>query len=797
MAADFEQVKQNITDTIYENGEELITGQVMQDRLLEMVSVTEEAINDVTIDPTVNVTVNNTTGTPSGSASFQNNQFSFEFSGIKGETGNSGYTGAVGELEVVNNLNSDDATAALSAYQGKVLDEKIGQTVKTVEQTISDEKKGIARNNIDFESAIYGEWGNYLKDVLINGVYALETRDGWRVTDFIPYTPGTQLVWRFGYGAVAFSAFLVFYNSDRMSVNFLSANGFTNSRSGNWNVVGASFIRASYYKTINGEDNICPITIGGIDWYEKDSVEGINKETLDYSRCWKPLPLGKLINCDTTSGELTHNTTYDPIRVTGGSILCLPSPMLKVRLRTPKDLGYTLSCFFWYGGSDGVINQSSGTALWNNEVITFPATAKAFRIVFRGATGATTGIYYKVPISASDIQQMIDSGELAIEYEDTSELGTMERNLSLLPQVTAAKRVLNLQDLSGDGFEGTAVFAHISDLHGDAMRFRNCMEYCDSIGGVDAVLNSGDSTLYDHPDGTSWLLQIGSRFDTKMLFCIGNHESLPTGQSALFADNIEALAQHYGYMEDTSVQTTHCYYFKDFAQKKVRVIVLNYYENGVYNGRIGQNQITWFVNILKGTPAGYGVMVMLHSPEDKVVAPSGVDSFMQPSPKYGDTYQPNGFYVGNRPIMQIIDAFIGRATLSTTYSDHSATYNGGSDTSTESVSINADFRNVASGVEFIAYVCGHRHEDNTGYYSHSQSRQLCLDITCGIGLYGDASNEAWANQSDLPRYGAGVTQDAFNIYGIDRVNGCVKIARVGATITTKMVERKFLSIPYK
>lgn len=151
MAADFEQVKQNITDTIYENGEELITGQVMQDRLLEMVSVTEEAINDVTIDPTVNVTVNNTTGTPSGSASFQNNQFSFEFSGIKGETGNSGYTGAAGELEVVNNLTSDDATAALSAYQGKVLDGKVHETKRSIDEldivvgTRSDK-------NIDFSS---------------------------------------------------------------------------------------------------------------------------------------------------------------------------------------------------------------------------------------------------------------------------------------------------------------------------------------------------------------------------------------------------------------------------------------------------------------------------------------------------------------------------------------------------------------------------------------------------------------------------------------------------------------------
>lgn len=46
-----------------------------------------------------------------------------------GSQGNSGYSGAAGELEVVNNLTEGGATAALSAEQGKVLDQKIGTLV--------------------------------------------------------------------------------------------------------------------------------------------------------------------------------------------------------------------------------------------------------------------------------------------------------------------------------------------------------------------------------------------------------------------------------------------------------------------------------------------------------------------------------------------------------------------------------------------------------------------------------------------------------------------------------------------
>ena len=49
-----------------------------------------------------------------------------DFSFKNGQQGNSGYTGAAGELEVVNNLQDGGAAKALSAEQGKVLVQKYG-----------------------------------------------------------------------------------------------------------------------------------------------------------------------------------------------------------------------------------------------------------------------------------------------------------------------------------------------------------------------------------------------------------------------------------------------------------------------------------------------------------------------------------------------------------------------------------------------------------------------------------------------------------------------------------------------
>lgn len=61
--------------------------------------------------------------------------------------GNSGYSGAAGELEVVNNLNDGGATAALSAEMGKTLNSKVAQFGQDVED--NTENIAIIQNQVD------------------------------------------------------------------------------------------------------------------------------------------------------------------------------------------------------------------------------------------------------------------------------------------------------------------------------------------------------------------------------------------------------------------------------------------------------------------------------------------------------------------------------------------------------------------------------------------------------------------------------------------------------------------------
>lgn len=88
------------------------------------------------------VTVDEGTGTPSAEASVADGALTLNFHNLKGEKGEQGNTGSSVDypFELVNNLTTDDATKALSAAQGVVLDGKIsqlGQEVDTIQEDIT------------------------------------------------------------------------------------------------------------------------------------------------------------------------------------------------------------------------------------------------------------------------------------------------------------------------------------------------------------------------------------------------------------------------------------------------------------------------------------------------------------------------------------------------------------------------------------------------------------------------------------------------------------------------------------
>lgn len=643
---------------------------------------------------------------------------------------------------------------------------------------------GVNQSIDEINTAIYSPfiYSHYTEGARILQNDVLSANANWGYTEFIPVQVSDVVKVIFGTTGESGVAAIAIYNESKQYLNFYSTNGYNLERDNmTISTEGAAYIRANVYLP---NLNNCAVYVNGELVWKAGAVTGLvprvaSLET-QINNIEKALPSGEgkklylpllaLINIATSYGHLVSNEEYDNKRVTTKCALCLPKIGVTWTVKLPNNY-YAL-----IPTSTSATDNNFTLSDWlsNGDTLN-PSSRLVYRVSFKKGENEV--------LPVSEIKSLIESGDIAI-YTTDKDPSVVERNSYKGCLVGALRRIL-ITPLENSGMDSMPVFAHISDVHGDVMRLKNCLEYCDYISPL-ALLVSGDSVTYKGPnDLTDYQEDLAKDYSTDFLYCIGNHESWPTGDTDLYNKHMAALATRYSYLISSGTTTDKCYWYKDYATKNTRVIAINYYEGGVYNGCLGQAQITWFINTLLSTPAGYGIIVMLHSPEDKVTASSPYDVFFQKHRV--TTYQEDGFYVGNRPIMQIIDAFISRTTISTSYTESTS----------ESVTITADFSSVDVSTEFIAYICGHRHEDWIGYYYHSTNMQLCLCVTTGNGLYGDASYRAWSNQSDLPRGDKDVCQDAFNMYAIDRTNKRIKVVRVGADVTEDFVDRKLMVIPYK
>lgn len=437
-----------------------------------------------------------------------------------------------------------------------------------------------------------------------------------------------------------------------------------------------------------------------------------------------------------------------------------------------------------YGSS--VRPDTSSVNLFDGDTFTFPSGANTQKIYFAKYVSDAVA-----NLEVSEAQDMIASGDILVTCPD---LGVVERNADKDNLFATAKRVVkNDAAVTPSTLNKAPIIAHISDLHGDIQRAYNFFKYC-KWKEVDECIVTGDSTMRSL-DGISYVFDAASANDIHTIQVMGNHEAEGITPSAgvMYSTYLANYAEDLGYLKAENTVTDRGYYYHDIPSKSMRIIVLDQYDGGVYGGqgqggRISQGQIDFLLSALSNTPNGYGVIIALHSQEDAITMPTEFAKFISSRP---NTYAENGFYVdSSRPIKHIVDAFIGRTTYSGGYTQ---TYGG----STETVTISADFSEVDSSVEFICYLAGHRHRDFIGYLDSTINPQLIILTTSGNAL-AVASNSIFASsaEDDLPRFGWGATQDAFNIYSIDRDAKTVRIVRIGSSMNYEFRLRDYLIAPY-
>ncbi len=363
-------------------------------------------------------------------------------------------------------------------------------------------------------------------------------------------------------------------------------------------------------------------------------------------------------------------------------------------------------------------------------------------------------------------------------------MSIIDRNVRATELISLANKMANTTTQGAWGsYDKTALctIAHISDLHNDATRYQNFLQYVKAVTEIDHVFETGD--LVDTPIAGQYTAMYAK--ETAENFSpykvVGNHEKYAGGEYMADADIYTSLHM------DTS--TGKLYYYVDDITYNIRFIVLDQYEidESKYKlEHISQTQIDWFISALQGAiTAGYDVIVAMHAcesggsfPDKKSTASSasvydangnalaGASFYQRFAQWKGMTDLQN--VCSGTPIEDIVNAFKNGTSVSKTYTF--------SDTSS-SISVSASF---ATAGTFIAYMVGHVHGDFIGC-SSVHPDQTYLAVCSG--------NPAYGNVGDLQRKAGEFSEDAFNVYVIDQTHRLIKVIRVGANVNDILEER--------
>lgn len=327
------------------------------------------------------------------------------------------------------------------------------------------------------------------------------------------------------------------------------------------------------------------------------------------------------------------------------------------------------------------------------------------------------------------------------------------------------------------------LICHFSDIHGDIERFNNVLELIEYYN-PDFAVHTGDLPVWNSSDNIDFFFGGIEQLDVPVYNTIGNHDTF-SNNGPLTNENLHE--RYIAPIKNITCDSGKGWYYTDFANHKLRLIVMNPYE--YFNENYGirgtftflQEQCAWLVEALKdASQKNLAVMIAAHEFAEEVQPGANDFGFCQRFKPY-----PWGMPKERKPnyiVEDIVDAFKHGGKLQKEYI---------CDISGEAVNIDCNFEYQG---EFICYLSGHRHGDYAGYLLSHQD-QLSITMTCS-GCFPPDYHNIGDEASDLPRIPGTVSEDAVNFYVIDREKKVITIVRVGATVNDMMEKRMVLTLPY-
>lgn len=450
---------------------------------------------------------------------------------------------------------------------------------------------------------------------------------------------------------------------------------------------------------------------------------------------------------DVLLGELDKVDTNKVMMTTSFSI---PYSGVKYTVKSPKNIQIRID----YGNTSNASWTTSELEKYSSDLLT---NGKSYTFPRFGATSPDTNVwFYKIYFSTIDnseltvetIQKALDSRELTITYED-SNTSVIDRNQQADQQVASGL----YKFINSSTRNRNICFVHCTDIHQNGIAYVNALEYSDYIKAT-ALLTSGDYVFQSYSNNLDFVKYLSTDYKTPVLTTIGNHDGVGIDANTLNEHIIKPFAK------DQYINKG--YYYKDFENEKIRVIVLDTCGDSTNTYRInyvGKTQLQWYSDTLKSTPVDYHVIVMLHQPLGNPKQDNSIKAFQD-----GDLANSDVSWKGADTIKAITNAFMNKENAS-------IIMDGTSDT------IDAQFGNITTQ-KFIMYLNGHTHRNSYGYLTGlHQNDQLQMNHTCSaIAL--DMQNTYQPKNEG--RY---CGNDTFNVYCIDKEARTVKLVKFGYTDT--------------
>ena len=301
---------------------------------------------------------------------------------------------------------------------------------------------------------------------------------------------------------------------------------------------------------------------------------------------------------------------------------------------------------------------------------------------------------------------------------------------------------------------------HFSDIHADVNNLTRIVEFWNEFKDtyISDIIHTGDAAWSKIDDEYS-VPMVFERVSgaERILNVVGNHDAWLTGTSWYEATGKQSydylfkgtgntpLVDNWDVTQPSNAESLGlCYYYKDYASKNIRLIVLD-------SMHYTQGQEDWFGSVLTDAKTNsYHVIVAVH-------------------------YQSQYGLTAKQTTFNCLSGDVAEITTATDIPDITGVYH------VERLPKSA-YQKVAAfitaGGSFICWMCGHTHKDYFGVVP-GYTNQLQITIDTANRTKGDNYN--WESRINHTQ-----SCDCFNIVGFDTLHKIIKIVRIGVNRDSRM-----------